>query len=306
MDAKERRRKALVVDDSAVDRKLASRLLEKGTPWEICTAVDGQDAIAKLENQNVDIVITDMAMPNMDGLALVEEIGRRFPSVPVILMTAHGSEEIASKALSRGAASYVPKRKLAAELVSTAINVLEIALAKHQRQQVYTWMTHAEWRFVIGNDLSTLSPLVGFIENVMLEMKICDEMGLIRIGVALREALSNAICHGNLEVESDLRDQFSNEYFELVASRAHEMPYAEREVQITTRVSQGQATIVICDEGPGFDPSSLPDPTDPSNLEKSHGRGLLLIRTFMDEVFHNEKGNQITMIKKSDLGAEPK
>jgi len=52
------------------------------------------------------------------------------------------------------------------------------------------------------------------------------------------------------------------------------------------------------DEGPGFDPATVPDPTDPGNLERIGGRGLMLIRTFMDDVEHNEKGNRITLRKK--------
>ena len=55
---------------------------------------------------------------------------------------------------------------------------------------------------------------------------------------------------------------------------------------------------MVRDEGPGFDPATLPDPTDPSNLERVGGRGLLLIRTFMDEVRHNESGNEITFVKR--------
>ncbi len=51
------------------------------------------------------------------------------------------------------------------------------------------------------------------------------------------------------------------------------------------------------DEGAGFDPDSLPDPTDPENLMKAHGRGLLLVRTFMDEATHNAKGNALTLVK---------
>jgi anti-sigma regulatory factor (Ser/Thr protein kinase) len=57
-------------------------------------------------------------------------------------------------------------------------------------------------------------------------------------------------------------------------------------------------TITICDEGPGFDPSSLPDPTDPENIGKISGRGLLLIRTFMDDVKFNDSGNEITLFKR--------
>jgi len=52
------------------------------------------------------------------------------------------------------------------------------------------------------------------------------------------------------------------------------------------------------DEGPGFDPATLPVPTDPANLERIGGRGLMLIRTFMDEVEHNEKGSRITLRKR--------
>jgi anti-sigma regulatory factor (Ser/Thr protein kinase) len=54
----------------------------------------------------------------------------------------------------------------------------------------------------------------------------------------------------------------------------------------------------IRDEGPGFDPGSLPDPTAAENLNRPSGRGIFLIRTFMDHVAHNRTGNQITMIKR--------
>lgn len=55
---------------------------------------------------------------------------------------------------------------------------------------------------------------------------------------------------------------------------------------------------VIRDEGDGFDASVIPDPTDPANLERSYGRGQLLMQTFMDEVKYNDAGNQVTCIKR--------
>ena len=54
----------------------------------------------------------------------------------------------------------------------------------------------------------------------------------------------------------------------------------------------------IRDEGPGFNPSALPDPTDPVNVGKISGRGLLLMRTFMDAVNYNEAGNELTIRKR--------
>jgi anti-sigma regulatory factor (Ser/Thr protein kinase) len=62
-------------------------------------------------------------------------------------------------------------------------------------------------------------------------------------------------------------------------------------------LTRHEATFSVRDEGSGFDPALLPDPTDPANLGRVSGRGLLLIHTFMDRVEHNEKGNQIVMTK---------
>jgi anti-sigma regulatory factor (Ser/Thr protein kinase) len=58
----------------------------------------------------------------------------------------------------------------------------------------------------------------------------------------------------------------------------------------------------VRDEGPGFDPGGLPDPTDPANLERPCGRGLLLMKTFMDEVRYNDRGNEVTMRKRCRSG----
>src|SRR5262245_29566653 len=116
----------LVVDDSAVDRTLAGKLLEKrpglteverATGLSAVFAANGREALAQMERATPDLVLTDLQMPEMDGLQLVEAIKARFPHVPVILMTAHGNEDTAVHALRHGAASYVPKPNLARDLL---------------------------------------------------------------------------------------------------------------------------------------------------------------------------------------------
>ena len=59
-----------------------------------------------------------------------------------------------------------------------------------------------------------------------------------------------------------------------------------------------EAQWTIRDEGPGFDVRALPDPTDPEYLERPHGRGLFLMRTFMSEVAYNDRGNEVRMVKR--------
>ena len=64
------------------------------------------------------------------------------------------------------------------------------------------------------------------------------------------------------------------------------------------RLTPRESVYVIRDEGPGFDPSEIPDATAPANLERPCGRGLLLMRTFMDTVDFNDRGNKVTLTKR--------
>jgi CheY-like chemotaxis protein len=302
--------KVLVVDDSAVDQRLAGSLLEKRAPGTaldkptaltVIYASNGKEGLAAIAREQPDLVLTDLQMPELNGLELVEAVKSNHPSVPVILMTAHGSEDIAIQALQRGAASYVPKKNLAQDLVETVDEVLAVAGAKRRQQRLLDdcWM-RTESYFLLPNDLSYIPALVGHLQDNLLRMKICDENGLIRVAVALREALSNAMLHGNLELGSQLRDGEGTAYYALMEERRQQEPYEDRHVHVTALESRAEARYVIRDEGPGFDPANLPDPTDPANLEKVSGRGLLLIRTFMDEISHNQNGNSITMVKRSE------
>jgi anti-sigma regulatory factor (Ser/Thr protein kinase) len=70
-------------------------------------------------------------------------------------------------------------------------------------------------------------------------------------------------------------------------------------VQIKVRMNDRDAVFVIRDEGPGFEVAGRPDPTEPENLEQAGGRGILLMRTFMDEVLFNERGNEVTLVKRN-------
>ena len=290
----------LVVDDSAVDRIRVEKMLGK-EGHTVQSVAGGQEALAVLKREPPDLVLTDMQMPEMDGLQLVEEIRGKYPAVPVILMTAHGSEEIAVEALQKGAASYVPKRNMARDLAETVTNVLQVAKAGRNEQQLLQSLISTESHFILENDASLIPSLIGHLENNLKRMRLCDENGLIRVAVALREALINAILHGNLEIDSEERDKDEKQYHALIAERREQEPYQDRRVHVYAKESRREAVYVIRDEGPGFDPSTLADPTDPANLEKTSGRGLLLIRTFMDEVHHNQSGNEITMVKHCDL-----
>lgn len=285
----------LIVDDSATDRKLAGMLVER-CACAVSYAADGLEALGQIKSAEPDVVLTDLRMPNLDGLQLVKQVRNSHPRIPVILMTAFGSEEIAAEALRVGATSYVPKHQLGQELVGVVNDVL--ATASDRRMAAAEPIAIGqEKHFELAYQEDGIAALVSRFQQSLATLGF-DEADLMRIGTALAEALNNAVEHGNLELDSALRADEGGAYQRLRGARIQQQPYCDRRVRITHRVSEDAATFVVRDEGPGFDPSKLSDPTDPENLLKSGGRGMLLIRTFMDEVSFNPSGNEITMIKR--------
>jgi CheY-like chemotaxis protein len=289
----------LVVDDSPIDRRLAGRLVEKDSGLRAIYAAGGAEALDVLARTPPAAVLTDLQMPGMDGLELVRAVRERYPTVPVILMTGNGSEEIAMDALRSGAASYVPKRALARELVATVEQVLNAARVDRRQQRLLDSFTLTESRLALENDPSLVPPLVAYLQGQATQMGVCEPSERTRVGVALEEALLNGLYHGNLELSSDLRQDGSGAFERLGRERRFLPPFRDRRLHVFARVTPAEATFVIRDEGPGFDPTALPDPTDPANLEKASGRGLLLIQAFMDAVAHNATGNEITLVKRA-------
>ncbi len=293
----------LVVDDSSADRLRAGGLVGKIDDISVIYAADGKEALEQVELHIPDLILTDLQMPEMNGLELVQVIREEYPLIPSILMTAAGSEDIAVKALEQGAASYVPKKHLAADLQETVVRVL--ASSAEERSQTRLMRRMTETIFVLENDLKLLSSLVSHLRQVIQQRRICNEGDAIRVATGLDEALLNAYYHGNLEIDSTLKAEDHNKFHELAEKRRREPPYCNRRIRVAARFSPADATFTVLDEGSGFNPDDLPDPTDPEYLERPSGRGLLLMRAFMDEVTFNDIGNEVTLVKRRTSSAAP-
>jgi CheY-like chemotaxis protein len=289
---------ALVVDDVPTERRLACTVIEQSLGWRTREAGNGCEALAALADETPCVVLTDLQMPDCDGLTLVESIRQTHAHIPVVLMTAWGSEKLALKALQSGAASYVPKAELTQVLAGSLEQVVAAAQATQNRRRLLGYLTRVGTEFVLENDPTLIPALVSHLQEQMAPLQFFDQNGLIRVGIAVEEALLNGMYHGNLEVSSQLRQEDESRFHRLIDERRQRSPYKDRRLRITALLTADRAEFVVADEGPGFDPATLPDPTDPSNLDTIGGRGLLLIRTFMDEVSFNAKGNQIVMVKR--------
>jgi serine/threonine-protein kinase RsbW len=124
---------------------------------------------------------------------------------------------------------------------------------------------------VISSDLDAARQLA---EDLLarVESKGYAESVCFAIRLALEEALINAIRHGS---------KFDR----------------AKKITVSADVGERRTAITIADEGEGFDPAGVPDPTADENLEKPNGRGIMLMRAYMDEVAYNDRGNEVRMVK---------
>src|ERR1043165_8939371 len=109
----------LVVDDEEASRELLARIVTKAG-YEAVQAADGFEALSVLQSSNIELVISDILMPGINGYALVARIRAKWPSMPVILTTGFLSQD-AAKNMMNGAVGFIPK-PIDPETLITMIN----------------------------------------------------------------------------------------------------------------------------------------------------------------------------------------
>src|SRR5947207_14284802 len=100
--------RVLVVDDHASAREAVAEVLRQAE-YEVCACASAMEALGKLAGEKIDVVVTDLQMPGMDGLEFIREIERRRLDVQVLMITAHGSVATAVEAMRLGAFDYIEK-----------------------------------------------------------------------------------------------------------------------------------------------------------------------------------------------------
>ncbi len=130
-------KRILVVDDEAHIRLVVSKNLTKlGGDYEIETAGSGEEALRKIEKQNFDLVITDLRMPGIDGLALMNRIRLANPRTRLILITAYGSEQVEARARSMNVYQYITKPFVLGDLLDTVRESLSGTTAPEEKDKL--------------------------------------------------------------------------------------------------------------------------------------------------------------------------
>ncbi|HMS42754.1 MAG TPA: ATP-binding protein [Pyrinomonadaceae bacterium] len=256
-------RRILIVDDHD---DLASALSEvfSETGYFVKITESRDEAVRLDESHDYDIVISDL-----DG-------DKIFPKTEDSCLPETDSEEFDRshvKAFKVCANNFRREDFNEDELKNLFETVLNYK-AQFVDNQEMVQQIREKIEFVFPSAISLMHSILNYL------MKRVEKVGVINpessnLFIALDEAFVNAVKHGN---------KFD----------------ANKTVKVSAEVSTKEARFTIEDEGEGFDVSAIPDPTNPENLFKASGRGVLFIHNIMDEVTYNERGNRLTMIKKSE------
>lgn len=288
----------LIVDDSAMDRGLAGRLLEKNGDVTVSYASNGREAMGCVEQEPPDLIVSDLQMPEMNGLELVEAVRQDYPAVPVILMTARGSEEIASEALRKGAAGYVPKTALAQHLPEIVERTLSAANADRMHSRLMHSLQSDECTFRLDNDPELFEPLIAHIQQLLRCLPLGDEAERLRVSLAVKYALEIAHFHGNLEIPIDA--ELTDEQFdELADERPTASPWRDRSLLLTASISRDEAVFTVRHEGVGIDTRRLPEDLAAQAAENSWLSGFVLVPAVMDDVTFDASQRRIALLKHS-------
>lgn len=291
--------KILVVEDEEVTREFMVMAIE-GLGHETRAAADGKAGLQAFNAFKPDIVFADIQMPVMNGLEMLEKLRKIDNEALVIINTTLDAPEYTLKALRLKANDYLIKPALMKDLHEIISKYEGILKHRTMHREVLGCISRRELSMEISNRLDLLSKIV---DRLLLETESAlepkDRLG-IRLG--LMEILINAIEHGNLGIgyhEKSLAiERGPNGLEQVIEERMHSEPYCGRKVQVDFKLNRERCEWLVTDQGEGFDFNNLPDPNDPENLIRCHGRGIMLARLQFDECTFLGCGNQVRMVKR--------
>jgi DNA-binding response OmpR family regulator len=269
--------------------------------YEVILAETGAEGIDKFREFSPDIVISDMRLPDKNGNIVVKEIKEIDREVPIIIITGYSDHQLILSAMKNGACDLL-KKPFKPNDLKYLINKIETLFRKIKVKLSSAFVQWEKRHLIIRNDLRIIRSVVDFIfSNIDY---ISEDVSFMKIG--LQEVLINAIEHGNLEISNKEKKELLDrgDYNKILNKRVQDSAYKDKFVDIKVFSTPEYLKITIQDMGKGFDPTQIPDPTNPENFLEEYGKGIFMAINAFDEVEYNDIGNCVTLIKHSEIASE--
>lgn len=286
------RQKVLIVEDQLAIRTMLMNFFSK-RGYGVFQAENGFQAQKLYQTLSPQVIISDIKMPGMSGIELLQTIRSQDPEVIFILITGFGTEEMILEALRKGASNFFRKPLQIQDLFDWIENRRQETGLELPDEQEALCLEETQKTFRIKARHFKLQPLLRQLCANLPTSFGREDQRKIRLG--LEEALTNAFEHGALRLTGDEKAQAleAGKLDELMRQRLD--TYGDDVLEIQWNLKPTSLEIYIRDPGPGFDwPSHLGEDSDGY---LANGRGLLLMRAFFDRLIYSESGNAVTLIR---------
>ena len=270
------KRRILIVDNNDELRAMLEQVLRE-LGHDVVATGDRAIALAREDLEEFDLIISDLTEDADSGVQLVSELKRKRLLVPVVVSSDEAQQPGLVKAFKMGAANFLRQPYNKEELRSIVDKTLSYKLRFVDDLKVLPYIRE-KIDFELPSDVTLMNGVLQYLVERLAKLGVIKPERS-NLFVALDEAFVNAVKHGNKNDPAKL-------------------------VRITAELSTKEARFTIEDEGDGFNVQEIPDPRDPDNLFKTSGRGVLLIYNIMDEVYYNDRGNRLTMVKRPEESLE--
>jgi len=270
----------LIVDDDPSIHELVQAMLA-GRGWEADSADSGEEALARLEGHSYDVLLVDILMPGMDGLELLAQLRARYPATPVVIMTVKNTPDHVMGSLRREAAAYISKPFSRDTLLTTLQNALSDS--------------------VRGDDIKIHSDSPHWISLQ------------VRCRIATADRLTQFMRELPSDLEPDRREEIATAFRELLMNAVEHGGHLDPDKTVDLSYIRTARTIVyyIRDPGEGFSMNTLAHAAIANTAEEPFrhlelrrqmgirpgGFGLLMTKSFADELIYSAKGNEVILIK---------
>ncbi len=235
------------------------------------SAGDGLEALERVRTGEVDLLLTDLSMPRMDGLELIRALKEFDPRIPVAVISGYGTAENVVEALNGGAFNFLSKPfglEEVERVIRKGLLRRRLALSSGLIESLASHVTE----LTFPSDIELLPSVSVFILKECERRGVDNDKELNSIGLCLEEALLNAHEHGNRGDES-------------------------KNIKVRLSVRQGRLSISVMDEGEGFPARATLEELARTPHKPPGRKGLFIIYFLMDRLRFNAKGNRLTMTK---------
>ncbi len=259
----------LVVDDEADVRETLSDMIQ-GMGYQVVVAEDGTEALERTKTEKVDLIITDLSMPRMSGLELIVQSKRINPNIPIAVISAYGSVENTTYALTRGAFNFIAKpfkMSQIKELIRKGRQLRELSV---ETDALMEWVQSQTEMVFPGHPGSFPSAILFAVKECQWR-GIEDETRLENVASCLDELLSNAFIHGNRQDK-------------------------DKRIKVKMIFDVAKVVLSVEDEGEGFDGENYLREMRRQQATIPEKRGLFIVDLLMDELRFSERGNEVNAV----------